>query len=534
MHFGASQNIQSIRLNWDQGSLLKQIDVIGARARAWPIRDGKDQIRLIASSAARHTQSNGSLKSATTNGQSHKTSPSKGSRSGNNTATSRDPHTSLEIFAPRDEAEDESSRRPAAAAPKSASARPPPRDYGDLFAGEETEAPRPASPQKENRPLPKTQTAKPEPRDYHDLFVGPESDASPASKGKLNSPLKNITSPIPTAPKGGAGKNFQPMRLFENIGTEASNQPQAHKAPNPKKYGHFEFGDGDEDPSEQRPLSAKAKTQKHQSQWDFQDFMTPEKVRGKSRPNETRHFALDEDESVKNSPVKNAVKVTHPRPDARTQFEFQDDGASAGQRRPGGQPRGNVQAHAKGLYQDNSFDDEVAGQSTEMGKKDHPLATVTNLQQRGRAFDHQFNIQDQPSPAANNNDAKKIPENRNKVVKTMEPQWEATDMSPAPSERKGKENFPTAAGAKNIGIKSGGDGMGGKNGGGRGWGIGDESGGEEGAVTTRKQIVAGRTQQMGGNRSWSIGDESDGEGAAKKYQPQRKQLGQGRSDEWDF
>ncbi|KAF7959854.1 hypothetical protein EAE96_001459 [Botrytis aclada] len=48
--FDGNGKIQQIRQNWDQGSLLKLIDVIGKTGRNWPIRDGKDQIKLIASS----------------------------------------------------------------------------------------------------------------------------------------------------------------------------------------------------------------------------------------------------------------------------------------------------------------------------------------------------------------------------------------------------------------------------------------------------------------------------------------------------
>ena len=387
--------------------------------------------------------------------------------------------------------------------------------------------------------MPKAQSAKPPPRDYHDLFVGHESDASPASKDKLNSPLKNITSPIPLAPKGGGGQKFQPIRLFENMSNEASDTPQAQKGnarqSHSKNYDHFQFGDGDEEQSAgHQAQSAKPKTKKHQSQWDFEDFMTPEKVPIRNRPHETRHFGLGEDGPIADSPAKNTAKVNQPRPDAKAQFEFQDDGSGAGERRPGAQPRGNVQAHGMGLYQDNLFDQEAEGKSSEMGKKNHALASVTNLQQRGKVFDHHFNIQDQPSsPAVGNNDGKHIPENRSKVLKALESQWEANDMSPASGgERKGKENFPTAAGAKNIGIKSSGDGMGGPKGG-RSWGFGDESDGEEAGGINTKKFQPQRKQHGHGNLSWGFGDVSEGE-ATKKFQPERKQQGGGRSADWDF
>ncbi|KAL8823554.1 MAG: hypothetical protein Q9191_005749 [Dirinaria sp. TL-2023a] len=504
VHFDANQKIQSIRLNWDQGSLLKQVEIIGARARSWPIRDGKDQARLIASSAASAHQSNTTAKPATTNGGVRETSPSKGSRSRNHTNVTRDPHASLALFAPRDEADDEASPRQSVVAPR-ASARPPPRDYGDLFAGEESAPPRPASPQKENRQMPKAQSAKPEPRDYHDLFVGHESDASPASKDKPSSPLKNITSPGPVAPKTGAGKNFQPMRLFENIGNETRGTPQANGEkllkPHPQKYNHFEFGHGDEEqPTQGAPQPGKPKT-KHQSQWDFDDFATPQKLPTKRRPADERHFGWSDDEPAMGSPTKDAPAVSKPRPDAKAQFEFQDDGTPAGERRPAGQPRGNVKTHGMGLYQDNLFgssDHEADGQqpATETGRRNHPLAPVTNLQSRGKDFDAHFSMTNEPSPSSMNNNAegkqKPIPENRSKAVKTMEAQWEAADPVP----KHGKENFPTTMGAKNIGIKSAGDGMGGKKGAGaRTWGFGDESGDE--AVS----FHAAKKQGGGGGRS---------------------------------
>ena len=39
--------IRSIRIYWDQATVLKQLGIIGSRGRAWPITDGKNQIELI-------------------------------------------------------------------------------------------------------------------------------------------------------------------------------------------------------------------------------------------------------------------------------------------------------------------------------------------------------------------------------------------------------------------------------------------------------------------------------------------------------
>ena len=39
--------IRSVRVYWDQSTVLKQLDVIGQRGRAWPIKDGQTQLSLI-------------------------------------------------------------------------------------------------------------------------------------------------------------------------------------------------------------------------------------------------------------------------------------------------------------------------------------------------------------------------------------------------------------------------------------------------------------------------------------------------------
>jgi hypothetical protein len=39
--------IHSIRVFWDQATVLKQLEIVGSRGRAWPITDGSEQIKLI-------------------------------------------------------------------------------------------------------------------------------------------------------------------------------------------------------------------------------------------------------------------------------------------------------------------------------------------------------------------------------------------------------------------------------------------------------------------------------------------------------
>ena len=489
MHFDQSQRIQQIRLSWDQGSLLKLVDVIGARARNWPIRDGKDQARLIASSAAGVVRNEGASRPSTATSDSsrasHEANTKTKPRSQSKNVT-RDPHASLELFAPREEDED-TSQADAPLAPKGQTSKPAPRDYHDLFVGNESDASpktsrgREVSPKKEttSRHAPKASSAKPPPRDLNDLFVGNESDASPTSRNKIRSPQKENMTPGPIAPKGGAGKNFQPSRLFDNIGENTPIQsPDKGIKTNPNKYNHFDFDDAPENP---KPLAARPKS-KHQNNWDFEDFATPEKVPTKIRGQDVRHFGWSDDEPNMDSPAKHPA-VAKARPDANANFEFQDDGTPAGERRPPGHPRGMGGVKGMGMYQNNIFDEE---RPTSPEKKAHPLATVTNLKDRHKDFNPHFDMTDD-SPSSNGTKQAPVPEARAKVVNQMGAQWEATDASPAPARNKNsdeainpifgdKENMQNGgANKRGTGIKTGGDGMGGKMGTGRSWGFGDDS-----------------------------------------------------------
>lgn len=43
----AGEKIHDVRVFWDQATVLKQIDVIGARGRGWPVFDGAEQNRFL-------------------------------------------------------------------------------------------------------------------------------------------------------------------------------------------------------------------------------------------------------------------------------------------------------------------------------------------------------------------------------------------------------------------------------------------------------------------------------------------------------
>lgn len=421
-----------------------------------------------------------------------------------------DPHASLALFGPRDENQ-EAPRQPAAVPPR-ASAKPPPRDYHELFASNENDIlskENPAfSPQKENRGL-KAQSANPPPRDYHDLFVGNDSDASPGADTKNSSPQKGnkITTAGPIPKKGGAGKHCLPSRLFEATDTEPGSPgtlQEKYIKPHPQKFNHFDF-DEDKQDDKTRPVQTRPKT-KHQSQWDFEGFMTPEKVPQKIRDQDVRHFGWSDDEPNIDSPIK-LPTVVQPRPDSKANFEFKDDGTPASGRRPAGYPRAQGLKDGMGLYRNNVINDPDRSSSPE--KNSHPLATVTNLPERRKELDPQFSLaDDSPINTSLGGTNKPVPGTRIRAVRMMDSQWEASDESPKPIHHTQASDNANHGGLssrdkggysstsnRNSRIKTGGDGMGGKKGAGRTWGFGSESDEDGPGGANSGKFQAGRKQQ---------------------------------------
>ena len=372
--------------------------MIGKNGRNWPIFDGKDQARLIASvptstvraaapSRGRNTTENDPLSPPAHASPVRSMSPSK--------KHIKDPHASLNLFEPQKQ--DERSVLPAPVAPR-ASAKPPPRDQSELFAaGHE---------------------------DY---------DMDPSRPG---SPKKDFSVPV-MAPKGGGAQKFQAPRIFEEE-TEAAS-PVLYKS-NPAKYNHFELGDAPDSDhfqpakssvSENVPIPLRAKTNRHLSTWAFEDFVTPEKVKQKVRSQDERHFGWSDDEEENAKTPKEGPKVVHARPDAEPHFEFKDDGTPDA-KRANGPARG---AHAKGalgLYQNHLYEDGLNIVKSDREEPSEPLKPITNNTGRKNDFDSHWSMEES-SPGTNgkvNNENKPLGENRKKAVNMMEAQWDSVDQSP--------------------------------------------------------------------------------------------------------
>lgn len=366
MTFDEAGKILQVRLQWDQGSLLKQVEAIGKSGRNWPIRDSQEQIAFL----------RGCIKSSGTSAPtaaSHNETVARNRGSSNNAF--RDPHASLTLFGPRDEIE-----------------------AHDL--------PTVVSPYGGNGPRQRSFTE----------ILGDEPDSPSAARQRMS------------PSKAGQGKNFQPMRIFD--GSEHAGEPEKPKSnanrsirPNPKKFSHFDFADGT-DPQD-APQAGKSGDErpksKHDSQWSFDDFTTPQKVKPSRtmRTQDVRHWDTDKD-AVNETPEEHHVK---PRRDVEAHFELQDDGEKVPQpKRPNAKPPGYNHNEGLGLYKNQLFDKD------DSVSHDRALGNITNIKDRNKDFDHHFDItDDSPAPAQRN---QQVPEARMKAVKMMDANWSSYDKSP--------------------------------------------------------------------------------------------------------
>ncbi|KAK3957103.1 hypothetical protein QBC32DRAFT_320338 [Pseudoneurospora amorphoporcata] len=452
--FNSDGKITQIRQSWDQGSLLKQVEVIGRSGRNWPIRDSKDQINLI----NRCIKEGGTP--VTENQGSTSTRPKV-------TNAMRDPHASLSLFASREEV------------------ATPPEPVISPYAG-----------------------SKPRQRNFEEI-LGDEPVEDPTSPSTDRS--RSMTPGI--APKAGATKHFQPIRLFETDDNmpEIPDTPQSVHAvqrkvkPDPTKYKHFDFADGSDPadaPQPGVPFDKKPKT-KHDSQWSFDDFNSPEK------PAPTRKIvksflssADDEEHQGPSTPQNKASRK--PRRDDENHWNVGNDGPSPEVQKNNRGAGTNAASHlydddlmkadgsapspvqrsnrgagtnaASHLYDDNLIKADGSAPSP----APRALSNITNAKNREKNFEPHFDITDE-SPQAEKNGRSKAAENRQAAQRGLESHWSMENESPV-QPKKNSNTGITIAGdgmgsrkgfeastAENKGITIAGDGMGGKKGTQRNW-----------------------------------------------------------------
>jgi len=495
VQFNNSGKIQQIRLYWDQGSLLKQVEVISARNRNWPIKNGEDQIKLIKTSASDPSSVESVSKSM--GDVSITTRPASVSN------PTRDPHASLALFGSTNEKEhDAMPDRPIDA--RRAGARPPTRDYTELFAAAMND---------------------PNEREHS---VSPQKEKSYA--------------------RSGAGKNVQAPRIFDNENLPATIEPSPRKGGAGLNHSHFEFGDGTDEPK-RAPMPARPRT-KHDSQWGFEDFATPVKVPTRHRRDDEVNWGNGDDDDGIPAPVQKYGKSTdggannvtdglssrattktsnagHLRRDAEPNFEFQDDGMPAVDRRTV-YPRGQGSMNKNGHLYDSLYNEN--GMPPTPAKRNDGPTTTANTRERGQTFGTHFEIADdsqgltERSANQNNRPQSVLGGSRTKGNKMFDQSWETGDASPASS--KTAAQIKQANGKENGGISRKGAGQ-------SNWSLTGED--EEAQGESNKKIYKTAGNGMGGRsgaggRGWGIGD-SDDESNAPTVQKHRQQT---KSDAWEF
>ncbi|KAI0017406.1 hypothetical protein F4780DRAFT_609830 [Xylariomycetidae sp. FL0641] len=475
--FDHDGKILQIRQSWDQGALLKQLDVMGRTGRNWPIRDSKDQLKMI-ENCVKSAHSNGapapSIADVSTRGRGdsaiameEEPIQNRGSVISPKGGVKPRQRGFSEILG--DESEDvpgspsagrgRSESPSKAIAPKAGGAKK--FQHSNLFSDDEED-------EGVNRtPAPKAGGAKKFQPSRLFSEDGEEENTNGIAAGTHESPSKMI------APKAGGSKKFAPNRLFDADEDEQAAEPQNGQQdnrfyrPNPNKYNHFEFADGSDPQDAPRPADPTPQKTAHSSNWSFNDFATPQKEQSAKpvRPNEVRHWGDEEDPA--DAPQRPAV--AKPRRDAESHWEFVDDGTPRPQPHPV-RPRGATQNSGMGLYQNNVYDeDEVEAAAAGEAR---PLGAVTNLKDRGRDFESHWAMSD--SPVKETAPKGPVGSDRMKAVKMMDANWSSYDESP-----KQKENRPVASkndsrGPEGRGIAIAGDGMGGSKGSNRNWFFGED------------------------------------------------------------
>ncbi|KAJ5547195.1 hypothetical protein N7494_004780 [Penicillium frequentans] len=438
VRWNAQHEIQQVRIYWDQGSLLKEVEMIGARSRNWPIRTGLEHIRLLRSAA--NAQPAPPL---ATSQEEFKEPPARPGSPGKRHI--RDPYGAgslANLLSPgKDTDENERPPRPSSPgkrhhrdpygagslsellSPSKAptapvlpyapsSAKPPARNLSDIFIDEDA----PPTPSKAERVIaPKAGARKPRDEDNLDQDRAPYR-SNPKRFNHFEIGADNADLEVSErAPKGSVG-NLQETRDEINL-----DQTRAPYKSNPKRFNHFEIGADDREP--EKTDESKRGKPRNQSQWDFGDVATPKKAApvhvGLSE--QDRNFGCSDEAGAPTPPVRQ--HVNKPRRDADVHFQMNEDTEE-----DDGRIISSYQSRGQGLYENRLFDE---GEQESKGSA--PLSQLSNNSNRQKSSDVHWAMGD-ISPAVSKKDDKNVPvpEDRLKSVKMMESSWDNYDQSPEP------------------------------------------------------------------------------------------------------
>ncbi|KAF3391449.1 hypothetical protein F1880_007834 [Penicillium rolfsii] len=398
VHFNAEQQIQQVRIYWDQASLLKEVEVIGARGRSWPIRPAKEQVRLLKSAIEEKSAAPVLNPSSEDKNERPPRPASPGKRH------IKDPYAADSLFdllsPEKGDGVTEHNDAPRPSSPGKRYTRDPyaAASLTELLSPSKDDAapPRPYAPA----------SAQPAPRQYGELFIGDEDEA-PSTPSKSEKVV---------APRGGS--KFQGSRIFED------DEPADERAPyktNPLKFNHFEIG-GDNADREVKTQQPQRKF-RNQSQWDFGDFATPQK-----NTEEARGFGYSDDNAEAESPPARPA-VHKPRRDADVHFDMTDDNDDEDD----GRLISSYENRGKGLYEDRLFNEDGTPKGTgEEKTKPDALGVTGNNVSRSKDFDPHWEMTDVSPVPTSRHTPKPLAMDRAKALQMMESSWDNYDQSPEP------------------------------------------------------------------------------------------------------
>ncbi|EFX01425.1 hypothetical protein CMQ_6367 [Grosmannia clavigera kw1407] len=522
--FNADGKIGQVRQCWDQGALLKQIDVIGKSGRNWPIRDSAEQTKLIASAVS---------------GVKNSAPPSKTlpiHPRGKPASATRDPHASLDLFV----SNEERASTVASVVSPYGGVRPPQRDITEIISDNpnDTALPVVVSPYAGRRPPQRSLTDILTRGDDENDDSATDADSSTTGSSQV------------IAPKAGSHKKFQPVRLFDTDGPapieeeqdslEDPNKSKPVYRPNPKRYNHFDLAAGTQDAPQNGTAFDELPKSKHNSQWAFSDFETPQKPAARNLPDqEARHWTFDDDEELPETP----------------------SATSRAESRQGGRQRGVGPNEGQGLYENNLYKED--GSAFTPGPESRALGNITNLKDRTKFFEANFTMSDVSPLKSGPVKRTVVADDRQKVVKMMESSWDNSfdDTTSLPKNNNIPGTIVAAKESDSRGIQTFGDGMGGRKAarvpgttaadqGSVNRGIqtfGDGMGGRKVArvpeTTAADQGSVNRGIQIGGDgmggrkagRGWSLGGDGDEPSVVPPKMPGKKQgTANQASSFWDF
>jgi hypothetical protein len=314
--------ISQIRLSWDQGALLKQLDVIGKTGRNWPIRDSREQLTAITSCLRKAAATGAGAQS--NKGQAQPNGDAKNTNRQSTSFIHRDPHASLVLFGSREEIE----AAPSVVSPYAGS-RPAQRSFTDIL-GDEPEA-QPAA------VVSPYAGAKRQQRTFEEILGDDGGDDGHADESSPPSPStgRGRSSSTKVMAKGGSSKNFVPNRLFDGAGhkegaaededDDETPQPQRFYRPDPAKYSHFDFADGPDPDEAPQPAPPRENGKKHKAEanWSFDDFVTPDRPQPTKayQMRDARHWDMVDEKVTQETPHYRPPPPGNPRSDANSHLD---------------------------------------------------------------------------------------------------------------------------------------------------------------------------------------------------------------------